>query len=288
MIHQKSSPLLIGSHTSVAGGLYNALTRGSSIGATTLQIFTANQRQWHPKVPTELDVEQFRVKQEESGIDQIMSHASYLINLGSPNQEMLKKSRDAFREEVERCQLLGISYLNFHPGAALDSPKKVCLDTIIESMLTVQDLLGDDKLRLLIETTAGQGSLIGATFEEIAYLIEGTKGKIPVGVCLDTCHIFAAGYDIRTSQGWEKTLAAFDEKIGKQFLRAFHLNDSMKPLGSRKDRHAPLGEGEIGYASFEYLMKDPQTVHIPKYLETPGGPSLWEKEIQWLRSQASL
>lgn len=279
--------VLIGAHTSIAGGLYHALEEGVAIGATTIQIFTANQRQWHPKVPTQDDARRFKIKKEETGIEAVMSHASYLLNLGSPKAETLHKSRDAFREEIKRCRMLDISFLNFHPGAALDSPREACLDTIIESMLAVQDLLPDDKLLLVLETTAGQGSTIGYSFEEIAYLIQGTAGKVPVGVCMDTCHVFAAGYDIRTSKGWEDTLNAFDEQVGMKFLTAFHLNDSMKPLGSRKDRHAPLGKGEIGLDSFRCLMKNDDLAYIPKYLETPGGASVWKGEIQWLMQEAT-
>lgn len=277
---------LIGAHTSIAGGLYHALQEAASIGATTTQIFTANQRQWKPKVPTEADADRFQALQQETGIQKIMSHASYLLNLGSPHPEGLQKSRAAFREEVQRCRRLGISYLNFHPGAALHGPREACLHHIIESMLAVKDLLPDEKLTLVLETTAGQGSVVGSSFDEIAYLLQGTAGKIPVGVCIDTCHIFAAGYDIRTQQGWEETLRIFDQKIGLQFLTAFHLNDSMKPLGSRKDRHAPLGKGEIGLPCFRYLMQNKKTASIPKYLETPGGLTLWKEEIKWLKEQA--
>ena len=278
-----SNKPLLGAHTSIAGGLHHALEQGVAIGASTVQIFTANQRQWNPKVPTQADANHFKEVQATTGIQKVMSHASYLLNLGSPNPTSREKSRQAFREEVARCRMLGISFLNFHPGAALDGSREASLDYIIASMLTVKDLLPDDRLLLLLETTAGQGSVIGNTFEEIAYLIQGTKGKIPVGVCIDTCHIFAAGYDIRTAKGWEETLVDFDKKVGMRFLQAFHLNDSMKPLGSRRDRHAPLGQGEIGAPAFEYLMNHPKTGHIPKYLETPGGPPIWKKEIAWLR-----
>ena len=281
-----TQPPLIGAHTSIAGGLYHALEDAASIGATTTQIFTANQRQWKPKVPTEADAQRFKAVQQETGIQKVMSHASYLLNLGSPRPEGLQKSRAAFREEVERCRKLGVSFLNFHPGAALDGPREACLDRIIESMLALQDLLPDEKLTLVLEMTAGQGSVVGCSFDEIAYLVQGTAATIPVGVCIDTCHIFAAGYDIRTPQGWEETLHTFDEKIGPQFLTAFHLNDSMKPFASRKDRHAPLGKGEIGLASFRYLMQHKKTASIPKYLETPGGLTLWKEEIAWLSEQA--
>ncbi len=278
--------LLIGAHTSAAGGAYKALLEGKSIGATTIQLFTANQKQWKGKPLTEEAIELFKKTLPESGLREIMSHAGYLINLGSPNPEVRKKSRQAFYDEVERCSDLGITYLNFHPGAALEGSREECMERIVEAMMDVQDLIIDDELRLLFETTAGQGSTIGYTFEELAFLIERTKDKLPVGVCIDTCHIFAAGYDIRTEKGWKETLKAFDEIIGLEYLYAFHLNDSMKELGSRRDRHAPLGEGEIGIESFKFLMRSPLTREIPKYLETPGGCPLWDKEIWMLREFA--
>ncbi len=278
--------LLIGAHTSAAGGAHNALVEGKSIGATTIQLFTANQKQWKGKALTEERIQLFKEMLTTTGLRQIMSHASYLINLGSPKEEMRQKSMRAFYEEVERCCNLGIAYLNFHPGAALDGSREACLDRIIEGMLQVEDLIDDEGTRLLLETTAGQGSTVGSTFEELAYIIEKTKDRLPVGVCIDTCHIFAAGYDIRTPQDWQKTLKTFDETVGLKHLYAFHLNDSMKPFGSKRDRHAPLGEGEIGLESFKFLMTSETTRELPKYLETPGGCPLWDKEIWMLREYA--
>lgn len=279
--------ILVGAHTSIAGGVHHALEAGVAIGATTVQIFTANQRQWNPKQVTEEAAQRFKEVQAETGLQSIMSHASYLVNLGSPRTDGLHRSREAFRKEVVRCRMLGLTFLNFHPGAALDAPREQCLERIVASLLGVRDLLPDTQLHLVIEATAGQGSVIGASFEEIGYLVKHTAGKIPIGVCLDTCHIFAAGYDIRTAQGWEDTLKEFDEKVGLKFLSAFHLNDSMKPLGSKKDRHAPLGKGEIGWESFRYLMRNSKTAHLPKYLETPGGHDTWKPEIKWLKEQVS-
>ncbi|MFZ0565985.1 MAG: deoxyribonuclease IV [Chlamydiales bacterium] len=278
--------LLIGAHTSAAGGAHNALLEGQSIGATTIQFFTANQKQWKGKPLTEEGIELFKETLQETGLQQIMSHAGYLINLGSPNREVLKKSRVAFREELERCFDLGISYLNFHPGAALKESREACLDCIVESLLQLEKIFVDDTTRLLLETTAGQGSVVGCTFEELAYILERTEKKIPMGVCIDTCHIFAAGYDIRTAEDWEETLDLFDEIIGLDSLYAFHLNDSMKEFASRRDRHAPLGEGEIGIDSFKFLMTSSLTREIPKYLETPEGCPLWVKEIEMLRKFA--
>lgn len=277
----------IGAHTSASGGSQNALYEGLEIGATTIQLFTSNQKQWHGRdIPPE-EVALWNKARVETGIDKIMSHDSYLINLGSPDDEILAKSRKAFRSEIERCNLLNLSYLNFHPGAATKSSVEACLDTIIESLLEVEDVVHEGKTQLVLETTAGQGTSVGHTFEQIAYIFKGVHKKIPVGVCIDTCHIFVAGYDIRTDKGWEKVLDEFDRVIGLKHLAAFHVNDSQKELGSKVDRHASLGEGKIGMESFRFLMQSPKTRHLPKYLETPEGPPVWKKEISLLKKFAS-
>lgn len=279
--------LLIGAHTSAQGGAHHALLAGQDIGATTVQLFTSNQKQWTGKSISDADAELFKKTRRETHLDKIMSHDSYLINLGSSNKEVLHKSRKAFREELERCHLLGIDFLNFHPGAAVDGTEEECLDLIVESLSACETLAGQGKTRLLMETTAGQGTCVGHRFEHLAYLIKHLKNRVPLGVCIDTCHIFAAGYDIRTPQGWQETLDAFDDLVGLNYLYAFHVNDSLKPLGSRRDRHAPLGKGEIGIKCFEVMMTHPSMREVPKYLETPDGPSLWKKEIALLREFAS-
>ena len=240
MTKKITKDLLIGAHTSTQGGLFRALLEGQSIGATTVQLFTANQRQWHAHPLTEETIERYASALEDTHLSDIMSHASYLINLGSPKEEVLRKSHTAFRAEIERCAALNIRYLNFHPGAALDGGVEPCLKRIVASLLQMEDLLIDDELILLIETTAGQGSVVGSRFEELAFLIEQTETRIPIGVCMDTCHIFAAGYDIRTEHGWSVTLREFDRIVGLDKLYAFHLNDSVYDLGSRKDRHEAL------------------------------------------------
>jgi len=278
--------LLIGAHTSIAGGVHKALLEGEKIGATTVQIFTSNQRQWHGKPIAEDEVEKWEKALEETGLKKIMSHDSYLINLGSPNRELLQKSRKAFKEEIARCHQLKIAFLNFHPGAATDSTVEECLQQIVNSLEEMASALEKGSTRLLVETTAGQGSSVGHSFEEIGYLTHHLHKKIPIGVTIDTCHIFAAGYDIRSMEGWEKTLKDFDKQIGLKHLYAIHVNDSMKPLGSRKDRHAPIGEGEIGIGCFKAIMQHPLLRELPKYLETPEGPPLWEKEIALLRKFA--
>lgn len=285
--HSSAESLLIGAHTSTAGGLHHAVQEGAAIGATTIQIFTANQRQWKSRAISKESIEAWKQAREESGIQKIMSHDSYLINLGSPEEDKLKKSQTAFHEEIERCLALELSFLNFHPGSALKDSREGCMDRIIESLKDCASLLPDSSLTLLLETTAGQGSNIGWKFDEIGYILHRVKDSIPIGVCLDTCHSFAAGYDLRQAGGWEEALSAFDEKVGLEYLFAFHLNDSKHDIGSRKDRHANLGDGYIGWEGFAFLMKDPRTRELPKYLETPGGPKVWKEEIAQLRQLAA-
>lgn len=284
---QQNSELLIGAHTSAAGGVQNALREGLSIGATTIQLFTANQKRWEGKPLDQQTIEAWNVALKETGIRSVMSHDSYLINLGGPDEENLLKSRKSFREEILRCQALGVTFLNFHPGAAVGRDPQECLDRICESLLGYAPLVGHGSLRLLLENTAGQGSAVGHRFEELAYIVGKVKHNIPIGVCVDTCHAFAAGYDIRTAEAWDTTLKVFDNVIGLEHLYAFHVNDSLKPLGSRVDRHASLGKGMIGLDSFKVLMTDPRTKNIPKYLETPEGPPVWKEEIAMLRRFAT-
>ncbi len=278
--------LLIGAHTSAQGGAYNAVLQGQEIGATTVQLFTANQKRWEGKPITDEDALLFKEAVKASGIKKIMSHDSYLINLGSSNPESLEKSRTAFREEIKRCQKLDLAFLNFHPGAAVGSSEEECLERIVESVEQMADLAEKGETRLLFEATAGQGSAVGWRFEHLGYLVGRLHKKIPIGVCIDTCHIFAAGYDIRTKKGWDDTLGAFDKIVGLKHLYAFHINDSMKPFQSRRDRHAALGQGEIGWECFEVMMTHPFMREIPKYLETPVGPEGWKKEIALLRKLA--
>ena len=286
-MNKKHKEILIGAHTSTSGGLQNALFEGQQIGATTVQIFTSNQRQWRGRSLAQDAIDVWQKALDETGLKSIMSHASYLMNLGSPDPEVLAKSRQALREEIIRCLQLGIKYLNFHPGAALDSPVESCLNKIVESLKQVQDLFtGNEKLELLLETTAGQGSTVGRNFEELYYIIEGVNDSVPLGVCIDTCHIFVAGYDIRTKEDLENTLKKFDTVVGLKYLKAFHLNDSQKGLNSRVDRHEQIGDGTIGNECFKAIMQHPKLMSLPKYLETPGGPSFWEKEIALLKSYA--
>ncbi len=280
-----TQPLLIGAHTSAAGGAHRALIEGKQIGATTIQLFTSNQKRWEGKPLSDEALLLWKKTLEETDLRSIMSHDSYLINLGAPDPEVLRKSRAAFKEELHRCFQLEISFLNFHPGAALKDPVDTCLDRIVESLLELEPLFdGKHTTRLLLEATAGQGSCVGCKFEQLDYIVKRVKKQIPIGVCIDTCHIFAAGYDIRTKEALDLTLQEFDETVGIEHLYALHLNDSLKGLGSRVDRHQPLGKGEIGLACFQAIVNHPKLCQLPMYLETPDGPPLWEKEIQMLRS----
>ena len=285
MAETETDTPLIGAHTSTQEGLHNALLHGTAIGATTIQLFTSNQRQWAGRSLSKVELDRWHHTLEATSMKQVMSHASYLINLGSNKEALLAKSRAAFVEEITRCLALKISYLNFHPGAATGDSPEVCLDRIVQSLRALEPLFQQETtLRLLIETTAGQGSTVGHSFEQLAYMIERVKAVVPIGVCIDTCHIFAAGYDIRTLDGWEDTLTQFESIVGLNHLYALHVNDSMTPLGSRKDRHANLGDGAIGMACFQAIMQHPKLRMIPKYLETPNGETMWAKEIELLQS----
>ena len=275
---------LIGAHTSASGGVFNALLNGHEIGATTIQLFTSNQKQWKGREFSQEILDRWFEIKKDSPIKKIMSHDSYLINLGCPNDENLQKSRQAFSEEINRCNQLELSYLNFHPGAALKESVEQCLDLIVESLLLTRPLLEKSNLKLLIEATAGQGSTVGHSFDQLGYLVEKTKDHLPIGVCIDTCHIFAAGYDIRNMDAWNQTLSDFDKHVGLDYLYALHVNDSKFAIGSRKDRHAPIGEGEIGIEGFKAMMRHPNLQHMPKYLETPGGMDAWKDEIILLKS----
>lgn len=280
-MHAKHDHLLVGAHTSAAGGAYHAIKHGESIGATCIQLFTSNQQTWRAHKTTKEEIDLWEKTIEQSPISHVMSHGSYLVNLGSPVKETLHKSKKAFLDEIIRCHQLKIPYLNIHPGAATGSSEEDCLNTIVESLLSCEKLINEGETRIIFETTAGQGSAVGYIFEHMAYIIDRIHKKIPVGVCIDTCHTFAAGYDIRNGDAWDKTLKEFDKVIGLKHLFAFHANDSKGDLGSRIDRHESLGQGCIGLKCFEFLMTDKRVCHLPKYLETPD-PELYPKEIQML------
>ncbi len=275
---------LIGAHVSAAGGVYNAPLNAHNIGANAFALFTKNQRQWIAKPLEQSAITAFKARCQQYGFhpEAILPHDSYLINLGSPDAEKLEKSRNAFIDEMDRCQQLGLHLLNFHPGSHL---KKISesdsLALIAESINMAHQAVPN--VVAVIENTAGQGSNLGWRFEHLAEIIAQVEDKTRVGVCIDTCHTFAAGYDLRTEQATEQTFAEFDQIVGMPYLRGMHLNDSKGKLGSHLDRHNSLGAGEIGWDCFRYLMQDSRFDNIPLVLETID-PDIWQQEIAKLRS----
>ena len=272
----------VGAHVSASGGVYNAPLNAKSIGAKAFALFTKNQRQWKAKPLDDKTIEKFKINLKESGIEpkHVLPHDSYLINLGHPEDEKRQKSLDSFIDEVRRCEQLGLDKLNFHPGSHLKKiSEEECLDRIAEAMnITLNETEG---VTLVIENTAGQGSNLGYKFEHLAYLIDKCEDKSRVGVCLDTCHTFTAGYDLRTKEAYDTTMKMFDEIVGFEYLKGMHINDSKPPLGSRVDRHHSLGLGELGWEPFRYIMNDPRLDDIPLILETID-ESIWAQEIQAL------
>ena len=277
-----------GAHVSASGGVENAIKNAKEIGATAFALFTKNQRQWLAPALTQEQIATFRNAMVEAGYEakQILPHDSYLINLGHPEDEGLQKSRESFFEEMQRCELLGLDRLNFHPGSHLKKiSEEESLERIAESInMALERTQG---VTAVLENTAGQGSNLGFKFEHLAYIIDRVKDKSRVGVCLDTCHSFAAGYDLRTKEACDATFAEFDRIVGFNYLRGMHLNDALKPLGSRVDRHAPLGDGEIGWECFKYIAQDSRFDNIPLVLETPD-EARWAEEIAKLKEFANL
>lgn len=276
----------IGAHVSASGGVSNAVANALEIGANAFALFTRNQRQWYPKPLEEEEIKNFRSAVKEAGIEpkHILPHASYLINLGNPDPTNLKKSRDAFLDEMQRCEQLGLTLLNFHPGSHLKKmSEEDCLAQIAEEInIALQKTKG---VTAVLENTAGQGTNLGYRFEHLKAIIDQVEDKSRVGVCIDTAHTLAAGYDIRTEEGYRETMYQIDKIIGLEYLRGIHLNDSLKELASRVDRHASVGEGVMGMTLFEVLMQDERLADIPIILETPN-PDRWAEEIALLRTFA--
>ena len=274
----------VGAHVSAAGGVFNAPLNAQKIGARAFALFTKNQRQWRARALKEEEIKKFKENLKKVGIspEHVLPHDSYLINLGSPEPEKRRKSLEAFIEEVERCYQLGLKYLNFHPGSSLGKvSEEECLKIVADSL---NEALSRTKgVVLVIENTAGQGSNVGYRFEHIARIIELVEDKSRIGVCLDTCHLFAAGYDIRTKEAYERTMKEFDEIVGFKYLKGMHLNDAKSELGSRVDRHHSIGKGNIGLEAFRFIMNDERLNGIPLILETID-PSIWKEEIELLYS----
>ena len=274
----------IGAHVSASGGVFYAPVTAHEIGATAFALFTKNQKQWVAKPLTDEEIGKFKDNCAKYGYTaaQILPHDSYLINLGSPREEGLQKSRAAFIDEMRRCEQLGLDRLNFNPGSHLkEISVDECLATIAHSINLALDKT--QGVTAVIENTAGQGSNLGYTFEQIAQIIEQVEDKSRVGVCIDTCHSFAAGYDLSTELGFTQVFEHFENVIGFKYLKGMHLNDAMKPLASKVDRHSTLGNGVLGMVPFQMIMKDPRFDGIPLILETPD-PDIWAQELDTLRS----
>lgn len=272
----------IGAHVSASGGVENAPVNAHAIGAKAFALFTKNQRQWVSKPLTSKSIDQFKANCEKYGYQphQILPHDSYLINLGHPDPAALEKSRTAFLDELRRCEQLGLDRLNFHPGSHLRKvEEEVCLQTIAESINQCLDQTSG--VTAVLENTAGQGSNLGYRFEHLAYIIDRVEDKSRIGVCIDTCHAFTSGYDLKTESGYNQTFADFEAIVGFQYLKGMHLNDSKKELATRVDRHDSIGKGFIGIDLFDRLMNDSRFDGIPMILETPN-VDLWPQEIELL------
>ena len=274
----------IGAHVSASGGVFNAPLNAARIGADAFAMFVKNQRRWDAPPLSAEEIIAFKDALKQSGIraEHVLVHDSYLINLGHPHEAEREKSLNAFVDEIRRCEALGLRLLNFHPGSHLNEiSAQVCLDNIAESLnFAIANTSG---VKLVLENTAGQGSNLGYDFAQLAYVIDKISNKDRIGVCIDTCHAFAAGYDLRSPQAYERTMSEFDRAIGYKFLSGMHLNDTKNELGVRKDRHESLGRGFLGLAAFENIMNDPNIDEIPLILETIDD-SLWAEEIALLRS----
>lgn len=269
----------LGAHMSIAGGVYHAFTHGKGAGCDTMQIFTKSSNQWRAKSLGKEEIEEYLRLQEETGIEPVVAHTSYLINIASSDKALNQKSREALAIEVERCEALQIPFLVLHPGSHLGAGEEIGIKNIAGALDWVHVQTPRAKAKIALETTAGQGAHLGFKFEQLRDMIDLTKEKERLAVCLDTCHVFAAGYDIRTEKGYEQTIADFDRTVGLDRLGAIHFNDSKKGLGSRVDRHEHIGKGFLGKEAFGFFLNDKRLAHIPKILETPKGPDYKEDKI---------
>lgn len=273
----KEKKVLLGAHMSITGGLENALIDGASIGCTTIQLFTKSNRQWGAKALTEEEIDVFKETQAKTDIATVVSHASYLINLASPDQATAKKSITALKQEIERCSQLGVPYLVLHPGSAVSHTPEQAIEQTIKGLDQALHESSDD-VKVLLETMAGQGSSLGSTFEQLAHLRNGSRYKTQIGFCADTCHLYAAGYDFSTPATYEALWTLFDKQLGLSHLKVIHLNNSKKELGSRVDRHEAIDKGLIPLSAFKLLMNDERFFSVPKILETPKTSLQEDKE----------
>ena len=275
---------LLGAHVSTSGGVDKAPANGKGLGCDAIQVFTRNQMQWRARPLSELEIAGFREGLKDCRIQTTVSHDSYLINLGSHEPVTLQKSLEAFADEIERCEQLGISFLVFHPGSHVGSGEAAGLQRIADSLNAVLGQKQKHRTQVLLENTAGQGSNLGYRFEQLADILAKTENPSRLGVCLDTCHLFASGYDLRTRSTYEATFEEFDAIVGLGRVKVFHLNDSKKSLGSRVDRHENIGKGELGLEPFRFLLNDPRFAGLPMLLETPGGDEAYRIDLTTLRS----
>lgn len=274
---------LLGAHMPTTGGLYRAITSGHEIGCTAVQLFTASPRQWRARPLSDEDISAFARAREETGIDTVISHDSYLINLAAPAEDILQRSREAFLEEMQRAEALNIPWVVTHMGSYLDSSEEEGLAVLGESVRRLLQQTEGMRVGIALETTAGQGTNLGYRFEHLARIIDMAGGSERVGVCFDTCHVFVAGYDIRTPEALSATLDEFDRVIGLERLKVIHVNDAKKSLGSRVDRHAHIGEGELGLETFRILLHEPRLAHVPVILETPDPETMHPVNLQRLK-----
>lgn len=275
----------IGAHVSVAGGVANAPLEAHAIGAKAFALFTGSSSRWVSKDIPDKEVINFKENCALYGYtpDVILPHDNFLINLGSPDEKKLNLSRKSFLDEMRRCEKLGLTMLNFHPGSHLNELEvDACLDRIAESINITLDKTNG--VTAVLENVAGQGSNLGHSFEQLAHIIDKVEDKSRIGVCIDTCHAYSAGYDLASEEGYEKTWKEFDNIIGRKYLKGMHINDDKRELGSRIDRHASIGEGTLGNDFFVRLVNDPNLDGIPLILETPD-ELIWAKEIAWLYDQ---
>lgn len=279
--------MLFGAHQSIAGGVHKSIERGKQATCDTIQIFNKSNNQWRAARLQPDDVDKFFKLIEKTGVTVATSHTSYLINIASPDSALNEKSYKSLKEEMERCETLKIPNLVMHPGSHVGTGEETGMNKIAENINRLFDELTDNNVTLLLEATAGQGTNLGYTFEQLAYMIDRVEHKDKIGVCLDTCHIFAAGYDLVDPKRYKKTIQSFNEIVGLDRLRIIHVNDSKKEFGSRRDRHEHLGQGFIGLDGFRNIVNDKRLKKIPMILETPKGEDLAE-DIENLRVLRSL
>ncbi|TKJ29394.1 MAG: deoxyribonuclease IV [Chloroflexi bacterium B3_Chlor] len=273
---QKEPAVRLGAHMSIAGGVDKAILRGREVGCETIQIFTRSPRQWRPRSLKDDEIQRFHENKKETGIDPVVAHDCYLINLGSPDGELWQKSLRVFIEEIGHCEALGLPYLVIHPGSHVGTGEEVGLKRIAQSLDLAHEQTEGSRVEVLLEITAGQGTNLGYSFEQLAKLLDLVAADQWLGICFDTCHAFAAGYELRTEEGYQATFQELAELVGLERLKFMHLNDAKGEVGSRLDRHEHIGHGTLGLEPFRMLLNDERFRHLPMVLETPKGPDLKE------------